>query len=143
MSLRILLVDDNRTFLTAVRQYLAMLPDTKVVGLAYDGPDALAQAKALQPDLVLLDIMMPHMNGLEVAARMQSWSPAPRILFLSLHDNASYRAAAAELGAVALVDKANFVAELMPIVARLAADLAAQQAAAPAPRPPSMTEITP
>ena len=122
MSLRILLVDDNHTFLNAVRQCLAMMPEAEVVGQAYDGTDALAKAQALQPDLVLLDIVMPHMTGLEVATQMQTWPKPPRVLFLSLHDNESYRAATRELGAVGLVGKGNFVADLMPIIAALAAD---------------------
>ncbi|MDD2882091.1 MAG: response regulator transcription factor [Rhodoferax sp.] len=128
MSLRILLVDDNHTFLTAVSQCLAMLPEADVVGQAHSGADALVQAQVLQPDLVLLDIVMPHMTGLEVAAQMQSWAHSPLILFLSLHDNESYRAAARELGTLGLVGKANFVADLMPIITRLAADLAPCQA---------------
>lgn len=130
MSLRILLVDDNRTFLTAVSQCLAMLPEAEVVGQAYDGADALAKAQALQPDLVLLDIVMPHMTGLEVASQMQTWPHAPLVLFLSLHDNESYRAAAHDLGAVALVGKANFVTDLMPIITHLADNMATCQAGA-------------
>lgn len=122
MSLRILLVDDNHTFLNAVSQCLAMMPEAEVVGQAYDGAEALAKAQALQPDLVLLDIVMPHMTGLEVATQMQTWPKPPRILFLSLHDNESYRAATRELGAVALVGKGNFVADLIPIIASLAAE---------------------
>jgi len=121
MTLRILLVDDNHTFLTAVRQCLAMLPEAEVVGQASDGADALVKARALAPDLVLLDIVMPHMNGFEVAAHMKTLPCVPRILFLSLHDNESYRVAARELGAVALVGKSNFVADLMPIISGLAA----------------------
>lgn len=119
MSLRILLVDDNHTFLTAVRQCLTMLPEAEVVGQANNGPDALRQAQTLQPDLVLLDIVMPHMSGLEVAAHIQSWEHSPYIVFLSLHDNESYRAAARDLGVLAMVGKANFVADLMPIISSL------------------------
>lgn len=122
MSLRILLVDDSHTFLNAVSQCLAMLPEVEVVGHAYSGAEALANAQVLQPDLVLLDIVMPHMTGLEVAAQMQTWSRPPQILFLSLHDNEFYRAATRELGAVALVGKGNFVVDLMPIITNLAAD---------------------
>jgi DNA-binding NarL/FixJ family response regulator len=128
MSLRILLVDDNHTFLTAVSQCLAMLPEAEVVGHAYTGADALAKAQALQPDLVLLDIVMPHMTGLEVASQMKTWQHAPLILFLSLHDNDSYRVAARELGTLGLVGKANFVADLMPIITSLAAEQATFQA---------------
>ncbi|MDD5479049.1 response regulator transcription factor [Rhodoferax sp.] len=120
MSLRILLVDDNQTFLTAVRQCLAMLLEAEVVGQARSGAEALRKAQTLQPDLVLLDIVMPHMTGLEVAAQLATLPHAPKVLFLSLHDNDAYRTAARELGAVALVGKANFVADLMPIVTALA-----------------------
>ena len=129
MSLRILLVDDNHTFLNAVSQFLAMLPEAEVVGQANDGTEALAKAQALKPDLVLLDIMMPHMTGLEVATQMQTWPNPPHILFLSLHDNESYRTATRELGAVALVAKANFVTDLMPLISSLAADKLAREAA--------------
>lgn len=123
MSLRILLVDDNHTFLTAVSQCLAMLPEAEVVGHAYSGADALVKAQTLQPDLVLMDIVMPQMTGLEAAAHMQAWEHSPLILFLSLHDNESYRAAARELGTLGLVGKANFVADLMPIITSLETDL--------------------
>jgi DNA-binding NarL/FixJ family response regulator len=128
MSLRILLVDDNHTFLTAVSQCLAMLPEAEVVGHAYSGADALVKAQTLQPDLVLLDIVMPQMTGLEVATQMQSWEHPPLVLFLSLHDNESYRVAARELGTLGLVGKANFVADLIPIITSLAADLSICQA---------------
>ena len=119
MSLRILLVDDNHTFLSAVRQCLAMLPETEVVGQANDGHEALRLTESLKPDLVLLDIVMPHMNGLEVAAQIQAWKNAPHIVFLSLHDNESYRAAAHDLGVLAMVGKTNFVVDLMPIISNL------------------------
>ncbi|MHB8950305.1 MAG: LytR/AlgR family response regulator transcription factor, partial [Rhodoferax sp.] len=89
--IKILLVDDNLTFLAAVKKYLALLPNTRVVAEAHDGQQALAQATQWRPDLVLLDIMMPGMNGLEVAAVMQSWPRPPQIVFLSMHDNAQYR----------------------------------------------------
>jgi len=142
MRLRILLVDDNPTFLTAVRQCLAMLPEAEVVGQASDGPDALLQAQTLQPDLVLLDIVMPHMTGLEVATHMRTWPNPPRILFLSLHDNEFYRAAARELGAVALVGKANFVADLIPIISGLAASLSHSPTATREQATPSPTGVS-
>ncbi len=119
--IKILLVDDNLTFLTAVRKYLAMLPDAHVVAQAHDGQEALAQATQWRPDLVLLDIMMPGMNGLEVAAVMQSWPQPPQIIFLSMHDNDAYRQATAELGVLGFVGKADFVLELLPLIARLVA----------------------
>lgn len=126
MTLKILLVDDNLTFLASVKKTLKMLANTQVIGEAHNGLQALEMAQRLRPNLVLLDIVMPHMTGLEVAAHMQSWERSPAIVFLSLHDNDSYRAAARDLGVLGMVGKANFVADLMPIISTLAADLAAQ-----------------
>ncbi len=127
--IKILLVDDNPTFLTAVSKYLATLPDAQVVAQAHDGHEALAQATQLQPDLVLLDIRMPGMNGLEVAAIMQSWPQPPQIIFLSMHDNAPYRLAAQELCVLGFVGKADFVLDLLPLMARMVAAGGAQSTA--------------
>lgn len=120
MTLRILLVDDNLTFMASVKKTLRLVPNTLVVAEAHTGQEALALAHRLQPDLMLLDIVMPGMTGLEVARDMQGWAHSPRVLFLSLHDNESYRLAAQSLGALGLVGKANFVAELLPIITGLA-----------------------
>ena len=70
VTIKILLVDDNRTFVAAVRQFLGAMPGAEVIGEAYDGHEALVQARQLQPDLVLLDINMPLINGLDVARRL-------------------------------------------------------------------------
>lgn len=121
MTLQIMLVDDNLTFMASVKKTLRLVPNTQVVAEAHNGQDALALAQRLQPDLMLLDIVMPGLTGLDVARTMQGWSQSPRVLFLSMHDNESYRLAAQSLGALGLVGKANFVAELLPIIARLAA----------------------
>ncbi len=123
MKLKILLADDNQTFLTSVKNVLGMLSQAQVVAEAHDGAQALEMAGQLQPDVVLLDIVMPGMTGLDVARVMQTWPKPPKIVFLSLHDNIFYRSAARELGAVGLVGKANFMIELLPVIASLARDL--------------------
>jgi len=122
MSLKILLADDNQTFLTSVKSVLTMFAQVQVVGAAHNGTQALEMAQRLHPDLMLLDIVMPGMTGLDVARAMKSWPKAPKVIFLSLHDNVFYRAAARELGAVGLVGKANFVIELLPVIAGLMAE---------------------
>jgi len=116
VSVRILLVDDNKTFLTAVRNFLLTLPQVEVVGQAHEGKSALALAEQLAPDLVLLDIVMPGMNGLEVAAALQARETPPRIIFLSMHDSQSYRTAARELGVHGYVGKGDFVVDLVPLI---------------------------
>lgn len=128
MNLRILLVDDNKVFLTAVSKFLARLPGADVVAQAQNGPDALHMAAQLQPDLVLLDIAMPGMDGLEVVRAMQAWPRPPCRVLLSMHDGAGYRAAALEAGAMALVGKGDFVADLLPIIESLMASKIQQEA---------------
>jgi DNA-binding NarL/FixJ family response regulator len=119
MTIRTILVDDNKTFLAAVRNFLVMVPDIAIVGEAHDGRAALDLAYQTLPDLVLLDIAMPGMNGLEVAQLLNEFLQPPQVIFLSMHDNASYRAAACELGALGYVGKGDFVANLIPIIDRL------------------------
>jgi DNA-binding NarL/FixJ family response regulator len=123
MTVRTLLVDDNKTFLAAVRNFLMMVPDVEIVGEAHDGWSAVELAKTLNPDLVLLDIVMPEMNGLEVAQALKDAQHPTRIVFLSMHDSESYRNAARELGAFAYVGKGDFVVDLIPIIDRLGESL--------------------
>lgn len=118
---KILLVDDNLTFVTSVRNFLSGLTGVSVVDHAVNGVQALQKVQQLRPDLVLLDIAMPDMDGLEVAAQMQAWSQVPTIVFLSMNDNDAYREAARHVGAKGFVSKANFVTELIPLVEQLVA----------------------
>lgn len=122
MTLKVLLVDDSHSFLTAVQMFLGTLPCVQVVGLAHDGHQALIEAERLQPDLVLLDIVMPGMNGFEVARALQSWPQPPRIVFLSLHDNTAYRAKARAYGVAGFVSKTDLCVELIPLLETLAAE---------------------
>lgn len=128
-KITILLVDDNRIFLSAMRNFLAFLSDVEVVAEVHDGQAALAQVAALRPDLVLLDIAMPEMNGLVAATAINALPHPPRIIFLSMHDNEYYRSVASDLGAVGFVSKSDFVTMLIPLIKRLVADLTAQKIA--------------
>ena len=120
-SLSIMLAEDNARFAAAVQRYLRNFPGAEVVGQARDGHEALALASALAPDLMLLDIAMPGLDGLEVARQMQSWPRAPLIVFLYLNDNPAYRDEARRLGAVAFINKTDFVDKLTPVLTKLAA----------------------
>ena len=89
-SIRILLADDH----TIVRQGLSRLleeqPDLKVVGEAVNGNDAVEQAMALKPDIVIMDIAMPRMNGIEAAKRIRKHLPETKILILSMYSHEHY-----------------------------------------------------
>ncbi|MDT7514481.1 response regulator [Rhodoferax mekongensis] len=126
MSLRILLVDDSLTFVGAVRQFLALLPGASVVGEAHDGKDAIEKVRTLSPDLVLLDVSMPGVGGVEVARTLRLWPQPPSVVFLSMHDASAYQTMADELGALAYINKSDFVLRLLPIIERMVAVSAAQ-----------------
>ncbi len=121
MVIKIVLVDDNPTFVAAVSAFLARLPDVEVLGHAPDGKLGLIQIEQHKPDLVLLDIAMPEMNGLEMAALLRGQALAPRVVFLSMHDSGGYHMAAHALGA-SYVNKSNFVDGLLPIIAQMQQD---------------------
>ena len=131
MTIRVMLVDDNKTFLSAVRHLLETQPHTRVVAEAHDGKVALEMAASIGPDLVLLDIAMPGMNGLEVARALNGLLAPPCIVFLSMHSSATYRAAARELGAFGYIVKADLVAELPPMIALLEQPLAGRGSTLP------------
>lgn len=121
-----MLVDDNKTFLVTVKHFLQWLPEVDVVAEAHDGKAALALAAELAPDLVLLDISMPVMGGLELAPLLNAMGHPPRIMFLSMHDSEAYRTAAQELGAYGYVDKSDFVVQLLPLIDLLISEMANQ-----------------
>lgn len=122
MTIRILLADDSPAFLTAVRRFINSMDGVEVVGQAHNGREALTLAADLHPDFLFLDISMPEPNGLQVAKRIQTWAQAPRIVFLSMHDNTGYRLAARDVGAEGFLCKANVTTELIQLLDRLVAE---------------------
>jgi DNA-binding NarL/FixJ family response regulator len=87
---RVLLADDHVLVRAGLRKLLESIPDLEVVGEADDGLAVLALVEQLQPDLVLMDISMPGLNGLEATARLMKQWPRLRILVLSMHQNEEY-----------------------------------------------------
>lgn len=88
MTIRILLVDDHTLFRSGIRSLLTRQPDFEVVGEAGDGLDGVKRAKALAPDIVLLDLHMPGMSGLEAARLLREEVPAARVLMLTVSEDA-------------------------------------------------------
>ncbi len=106
MSLvRVLLADDHTLVRAGLRKLLESMPDYQVVGEAGDGLALLALADKLQPTLVLMDIAMPGLNGLETTARLLKVQPDIRVLILSMHQNEEYVRRALRHGAVAYLLK--------------------------------------
>ncbi len=106
-SLRILLVDDNAQFLEVAARTLATVPAIEIVGRALSGRDALEQVTQLQPDLVLMDVAMPNMNGLEATRHIKAQPGAPRVVMLTLHDSLSIARQLQRLARMTLSAKPN------------------------------------
>ena len=90
MTIRVLLVDDQPLLRTGFRLIQQTEPDIEVVGEAGDGEVALAQARALHPDIVLMDIRMPRMDGVEATRRLGELDAPPRVLVLTTYDLDEY-----------------------------------------------------
>ena len=104
---RILVVDDFEPWRQAVCEIVSQLPYFEVVGEAADGEEAVQLAARLQPDLVVLDIGMPKLNGVEAAKRIFQVSPVSKVIFLSQEHDLDTIQAVLRLGASGFVNKLN------------------------------------
>lgn len=110
--IRVLLADDHTLVRAGLRKLLESMPAVTVVGEADDGLALLALAEQLQPDLVLMDIAMAGLNGLEATARLRKAQPGVRVLILSMHQSEEYVRQALRHGAMAYLLKDAAPAEL-------------------------------
>jgi two-component system, response regulator YesN len=115
----ILIADDSGLFRKAVRAYLTQR-NFKVCGEAIDGNDVLEKADELQPSLILLDLRMPHMNGVEVASLLRGRMPSVRIVLLTMYDEIlSYKALMTAIGIDAMIPKPHCFDSLAECIQRL------------------------
>jgi DNA-binding NarL/FixJ family response regulator len=112
MRTRILLVDDHALMREGLRAILASDPDLEVVGEASDGREALDMVTRLQPDIVVMDIGMPHLNGFEATRQIGTFASAARVIALSTHNDKRYVLAMLEAGARGYVVKSSVGDEL-------------------------------
>src|SRR5277367_3209137 len=87
VTLRILIVDDEKAVRTALGRLLATRKEWQVVGEAADGATAIGMARELQPDIVIMDITMPQMNGLEATPEIKKALPTAEVLIFTQHDS--------------------------------------------------------
>lgn len=116
MPITTLIVDDDLAFRRAVRQLLERAPEVSVVGEATDGEEALQLAQTLQPDVVLMDITMPRMDGLEAARRIKAERPEVKVIVLTVHQEEVYRKMAYERGVDAFLTKKTVGTQLLPTI---------------------------
>lgn len=113
MTTRILLTDDHAILRAGLRLLIENQPDLEVVGEAGNGQEALAKAKALQPDLILLDLSMPETDGLTVLPELVAALPKSRVLVLTMHDDVTHLRQALAAGAAGYVLKRAVDQELL------------------------------
>lgn len=114
--IRLLVVDDHELVRLGLRHVLADYPDLVIAGEAPDGETALRLHRQLRPDVVLLDICMPGLSGLEVANRLKRSDPDAGIIALSMHECAPYPAKLLEAGASAYLTKGCPATELVEAI---------------------------
>jgi CheY-like chemotaxis protein len=119
IPVRLLIVDDSHIFLGTLRRILERLPGILVIGTITSAREALELVDQLHPDLVLMDIGMPGMDGLDATRQLCAHPRRPRIIIMSLDDLPEVREATREAGADALVNKSDLVNQLQPLIRSL------------------------
>jgi DNA-binding NarL/FixJ family response regulator len=142
-AVRILLVDDHPIVLAGVKALVMTDPNVEVVGEAFDGRSGLQLAMEFAPDIVILDISLPDLNGVKVAERLRRDCPRCKILVLTVHEDRGYLRQLLEVGIAGYLLKRSATAELGRAIAAVAAGglyldpaVAGMAVEVSAPRPP-------
>ncbi len=112
--IRVLLADDHPRILSRLTDLLE--PEFKVIAVVGDGQSLIETAESLQPDLIITDISMPILSGIEAARKIIQSTPQTKIIFLTVHTDPDYVREALELGAVGYVFKSRLVSDLQPAI---------------------------
>jgi DNA-binding NarL/FixJ family response regulator len=111
---RLLIADDHAVFAEALRTYLEK--SYSVIGVVLDGRTLVAEATRLQPDVIIVDVGMPLLNGIDAARRIKEQVPDTKVVFLTMQDDPNLAAAALELGPIAFVLKHSAGTELLKAI---------------------------
>ena len=113
-KIRVLLADDHEAMLQQVRSLLSK--DFDVVGTVSNGRDAVAEVQRLDPDVLVIDISMPVLNGLQAVSQLRSMKYQTKYVFLTVHEDSDFIAAAFSAGASGYVTKAHVTTDLVPAI---------------------------
>ncbi len=117
--IKVLLVDDHDGFINAAMRHFRKVEWLDVVGTAGNGLEAIERSEALRPDIVLMDLAMPEMGGLQATRLIKAQDDPPYIVIASHFDDGEHREHALRAGADNFVSKLSYVQEVMPILERL------------------------
>ncbi len=118
--IRLLLVDDQPVVRQGLRMRLTLEPDITVVGEASNGREAITLVQQLAPDIVLMDVEMPEMDGITATLAMRASIPQSAVVMLSIYDDVSTRARAQAAGAAAFVNKSGAIEVLLATIRQAA-----------------------
>jgi DNA-binding NarL/FixJ family response regulator len=119
MSRSVLIADDNEVVRKAIRLFFQTLTDWNIRGEAGDGMEAIEKARTLNPDLILLDFSMPHLNGLQAAAVLRKMLPETKIIVFTMFDDALGSRISSAVGVDLVVPKAKGLPFLLESIQRL------------------------
>jgi len=119
MGVTILIADDNSRLRALLRRLLAQEPELDIVGEAANGADAIRMARELQPDIIVMDLVMPGVNGLEAMGRIKMNRPATKVIITTVHSESAYLRAAEASGTDAFLVKRTLMTTLVPTIRRL------------------------
>jgi Response regulator containing a CheY-like receiver domain and an HTH DNA-binding domain len=114
----VLLVDDHEGFINAALRHFRRFSWLEVVGTAANGLEAIERSEALRPQVVLMDLAMPEMGGLQATRLIKTQDDAPYIVIASHFDDAEHREHALRAGADGFVSKLSYIQDVMPILER-------------------------
>lgn len=115
-SIKVLVVDDHKRVLENITAILNREPDIEVVGTAQDGREAVESAKSLHPDVIVMDVSMPVLDGIHAAGEIKADANPAEIIMLSMHHDSALVYQARKNGAVGYVNKQNVIPDLIPAV---------------------------
>ena len=119
-TLRVLLVDDHEGFINAVLRHMRKHPWIEIAGSASNGIEAVERSESLRPDVVLMDLAMPEMGGLQATRLIKAQDSPPFVAIVSHFDDNEHREHALRAGSDAFVSKLNYMQEVLPLLQKLA-----------------------
>jgi DNA-binding NarL/FixJ family response regulator len=122
-KIRILIVDPNFRFIKSAINYITLNKELEIIGGAIIGETALEMVENLKPDLILLDLSLPDMKGIELLSKIKKFQDSPRVIIVTIKDHKNYKELSFSSGADGFISKSEFGKQIFPLINKLFAPL--------------------